>query len=108
MWSHFLRLHNLLALTDNMYVGAEDENTETGTRDAQNVNDLLDVYCYEELEDIISWLVDGNNTPHIHTIDPSESEQYANDRIEFIPPYTRCNRIDDYKRAWYFFEDKIK
>ena len=50
----------------------------------------------------------GNNTPHIHTIDPSESEQYANDRIEFIPPYTRCNRIDDYKRAWYFFEDKIK
>ena len=59
MWSHFLRLHNLLALTDNMYVGAEDENTETGTRDAQNVNDLLDVYCYEELEDIIRWLVEN-------------------------------------------------
>ena len=75
------------------------EKTKTVLKDGN----LFVVYCQKTKIRIM-----GITPPHIHTIDPSESEQYANDRIEFIPPYTRCNRIDDYKRAWDFFEDNIK
>ncbi len=51
---------------------------------------------------------DGDNRTHSYTIDSSVSEKYSNEVINFIPPYTRCNRIDDYKRAWKYFEETIK
>ena len=53
LWNHFWRLHNLLSLTENKPV--EDVSSTK-----QNVDELLDVYCYEELEEIIKWLVDND------------------------------------------------
>lgn len=70
-WSHFLRLHNLLSLTENMPVETNEETT-------QSVDDLLEVYCYEELEEIIRWLVEN----HIW-VDPEGCCSIMKDDAEF-------------------------
>ena len=47
---------------------------------------------------------DGNGEPYTHTIDPKKSELYGGQQVTYYPPYNRCDRIADYRRAWSFFE----
>ena len=59
------------------------------------------------LEDIRGEQIDENtyrgNAPP-HTIDPAKSELYGGQQQTFVAPYTRCDRIADYRRAWTHFE----
>ncbi len=48
----------------------------------------------------------GTTPTHVHTIDPAKSELYGGQQQTFVAPYTRCDRIADYRRAWSHF-DKI-
>lgn len=51
---------------------------------------------------------DGNGKPYVHTIDPAKSELYGGQQVTYYPPYKKCDRIADYRRAWAFFEKKFK
>ena len=46
----------------------------------------------------------GTSPTHIHTIDPQKSELYGGQQVIYHAPYTRCDRIADYRRAWAHFE----
>ena len=46
----------------------------------------------------------GTMPTHTHTIDPAKSELYGGQQQTFVAPYTRCDRIADYRRAWAHFE----
>lgn len=46
----------------------------------------------------------GASDTYNHTIDPSKSELYGGQQQVFKAPYTRCDRIADYRRAWAHFE----
>ena len=46
----------------------------------------------------------GTSPTHTHTIDPAKSELYGGQERTFVAPYTRCDRIADYRRAWAHFE----
>ena len=46
----------------------------------------------------------GTAPTHVHTIDPAKSELYGGQQQTFVAPYTRCDRIADYRRAWSHFE----
>ena len=46
----------------------------------------------------------GTAPTHTHTIDPQKSELYGGQQVTYYAPYTRCNRIDDYRTAWAHFE----
>lgn len=46
----------------------------------------------------------GTSDTYTHTIDPSKSELYGGQQQVFKAPYTRCDRIADYHRAWAHFE----
>lgn len=46
----------------------------------------------------------GTSPTHTHTIDPAKSELYGGQQVTYYAPYTRCNRIADYRRAWAHFE----
>ena len=46
----------------------------------------------------------GTMPTHTHTIDPAKSELYGDQQQTFVAPYTRCDRIADYCRAWNHFE----
>lgn len=48
----------------------------------------------------------GASDTYTHTIDPSKSELYGGQQQVFKAPYTRCNRIADYRTAWVHF-DKV-
>ncbi len=48
----------------------------------------------------------GTDPTHTHTIDPAKSELYGGQQQTFVAPYTRCDRIADYRTAWAHF-DKI-
>ena len=50
----------------------------------------------------------GNAPTHTHTIDPSKSELYGGQQQTFVAPYTRCDRIADYRTAWAHFEKIFK
>ena len=50
---------------------------------------------------------DGNGEPYTHTIDPKKSELYGGQQVTYYPPYTRPDRIQDYRRAWAFFEKRF-
>ena len=50
---------------------------------------------------------DGNGEPYTHTIDPKKSELYGGQQVAYYPPYTRPDRIQDYRRAWAFFEKRF-
>ena len=43
---------------------------------------------------------------YIHTVDSEKSELYGGDIIKYYAPFTRCDRIADYRTAWTHF-DKI-
>lgn len=46
----------------------------------------------------------GTSPTHTHTIDPAKSELYGGQQVTYYAPYTKCNRIEDYRRAWVHFE----
>ena len=46
----------------------------------------------------------GTSSTHTHTIDPKKSELYGGQQVTYYAPYTKCNRIEDYRRAWAHFE----
>lgn len=46
----------------------------------------------------------GTSPTHTHTIDPKKSELYGGQQVTYYAPYTKCNRIEDYRRAWAHFE----
>lgn len=46
----------------------------------------------------------GTAPTHTHTIDPAKSELYGGQQQTFVAPYTRCDRIADYRTAWVHFE----
>ena len=46
----------------------------------------------------------GTSPTHTHIIDPAKSELYGGQQQAFIAPYTRCDRIADYRTAWAHFE----
>ena len=46
----------------------------------------------------------GTSPTHTHTIDPARSELYGGQQQTFVAPYTRCDRIADYRTAWAHFE----
>ena len=45
----------------------------------------------------------GTSPTYTHTIDPARSELYGGQQQTFVAPYTRCDRIADYRRAWSHF-----
>ncbi len=49
----------------------------------------------------------GTTPTHTHTIDPQKSELYGGQQVTYYAPYTRCNRIDDYRMAWAHFEKRF-
>lgn len=46
----------------------------------------------------------GTSPTHTHTIDPAKSELYGGEQVTYYAPYTKCDRIEDYRRAWSHFE----
>lgn len=83
-WTHFLRVHNILSLIENLPV-------ETCSNSDQNVDDLMEIYCYEELEDIIRWLVD-----HKIWVDPDGCCSITKDDAEYA---SASMVIEEYKVA---------
>ena len=47
----------------------------------------------------------GISPTHTHTIDPAKSELYGGQQVTYYAPYTKCDRIEDYRRAWAHFEE---
>ena len=45
---------------------------------------------------------------YTHTIDPAKSELYGGQQVTYYAPYTKCDRIEDYRRAWAHFEKVFK
>lgn len=43
-----------------------------------------------------------------HTISAAKSELYGGREVEYHAPFTRCDRIEDYRRAWKHFERLLK
>lgn len=46
----------------------------------------------------------GTSETYVHTIDPAKSEMYGGQQVTYYAPYTKCDRIEDYRRAWAHFE----
>ena len=44
---------------------------------------------------------------YTHTIDPQKSELYGGRQVVYHAPFTRCDRIADYRRAWQHFEHAL-
>lgn len=45
---------------------------------------------------------------YTHTIDPAKSELYGGQQVTYYAPYTKCDRVEDYRRAWAHFEKVFK
>ena len=50
----------------------------------------------------------GTSPTHTHTIEPAKSELYGGQQQTYVAPYTRCDRIADYRKAWAHFEKIFK
>ena len=50
---------------------------------------------------------EGTASTYVHTIDPKKSEMYGGEEVTYYAPYTKCDRIADYRRAWAFFENRL-
>jgi hypothetical protein len=37
-----------------------------------------------------------------------KSETYKDSKIKYFAPFDKCNRVEDYKRAWKHFQKKFK
>ena len=44
---------------------------------------------------------------YVHTIDSKKSELYGGQQVTYYAPFTKCDRVEDYKRAWAFFEKRF-
>lgn len=60
----------------------------------------LDRPEWEQIRDMQS----GETYEHIIT----KSELYFGDKVTYHAPFQKCDRVEDYKRAWQFFEEKFK
>jgi hypothetical protein len=49
----------------------------------------------------------GVEPTYLHTIDPAKSELYGGQQQTFVAPYTKCDRIEDYRTAWAHFEKVV-
>lgn len=47
----------------------------------------------------------GCSDTYVHTIDSKKSELYGGQQVTYYAPYNRCDRIEDYRRAWAHFEE---
>ena len=47
----------------------------------------------------------GTSATYVHTIDPKKSELYGGQQVTYYAPFTKCERIADYRRAWAHFEN---
>lgn len=54
-----------------------------------------------------SMTYEGTEATYIHIIDPKKSEMYGGEQVTYYAPYTKCDRIADYRRAWAFFENRL-
>lgn len=59
----------------------------------------------EQLSDNI---YQGATSSYIHTVPVEKSELYGGELVTYYAPYTRCDRIADYRRAWAYFEERFK
>ena len=59
----------------------------------------------EQLSDNI---YQGATSSYVHTIPVEKSELYGGEQVTYYAPYTRCDRIADYRRAWTYFENRFK
>lgn len=59
----------------------------------------------EQLSDNI---YQGATSSYIHTVPVEKSELYGGEQVTYYAPYTRCDRIADYRRAWAYFEERFK
>lgn len=59
----------------------------------------------EQLSDNI---YQGATSSYIHTVPVEKSELYGGEQVTYYAPYTRCDRIADYRRAWAYFEERLK
>ena len=50
----------------------------------------------------------GVESTYVHIIDSMKSELYGGEQVTYYAPYTRCDRIADYRRAWAYFEERFK
>jgi len=41
---------------------------------------------------------------YVHTVDPSKNELYGGQEVTYYAPFDKCDRVEDYKVAWEFFE----
>ncbi len=41
---------------------------------------------------------------YLHTVDPSKNELYGGQEVTYYAPFDKCDRVEDYKVAWAFFE----
>lgn len=46
----------------------------------------------------------GAEATYVHTIDPQKSELYGGQQVTYYAPYTKCDRVEDYRKAWAHFE----
>lgn len=69
-------------------------NTKTGMLGWENIRgEQIDENTYA-----------GTSPTHTHTIDPAKSELYGGQHVTYYAPYTKCDRIADYRRAWAHYE----
>lgn len=58
--------------------------------------------CGELSEDGLTY--SGVAPTYESIIDPAKSELYGGQKVTYYAPYTKCDRIADYRRAWAHFE----
>ena len=59
-------------------------------------------------EQISDNIYQGATSTYVHTIPIEKSELYGGEQVTYYAPYTRCDRIADYRRAWAYFEERFK
>ena len=77
---------------------------------ASNENDLdLDRKTWESIRGnkIDDCTYEGTSPSYTYTISPKQSELYGGSEITLTAPYTRCDRIADYRRTWAHFEKQF-
>lgn len=72
----------------------------------KNVQGLKGVGLDRKQWELIRNQKDGET--YVHTIDPAKSELYGGQQVTYYAPYTKCDRIEDYRRAWAHFEKIFK
>lgn len=59
-------------------------------------------------EQLSNNIYQGATSSYIHTVPVEKSELYGGEQVTYYAPYTRCDRIADYRRAWAYFEERFK